>query len=150
MAPPMHPAPCMSTTMLPCMDKVRFYKLFGIKRSADVGAASSYGHSSGYSSSQPYLPSSQGYRADGGISTLPSQSTMSPYGRNGSISSSYSQDSGHLARIGVTGAQPQGMFTRNLIGSLAASAFRLNDTDDHIGVWFILQDLSVRTEGPFR
>lgn len=48
------------------------------------------------------------------------------------------------------GGQPQGMFTRNLIGSLAASAFRLSDTNDKIGVWFVLQDLSVRTEGPFR
>ena len=43
-----------------------------------------------------------------------------------------------------------GMFTRNLIGSLSASAFRLTDPDDRIGVWFILQDLSVRTEGMFR
>lgn len=42
------------------------------------------------------------------------------------------------------------MFTRNLIGSLSASAFRLTDPDNKIGVWFILQDLSVRTEGTFR
>ncbi|KAI9814771.1 MAG: Velvet complex subunit ryp3 [Pycnora praestabilis] len=45
---------------------------------------------------------------------------------------------------------PSGMFTRNLIGSLSASAFRLTDPDNKIGVWFILQDLSVRTEGTFR
>lgn len=45
---------------------------------------------------------------------------------------------------------PTGMFTRNLIGSLAASAFRLTDPDDRIGIWFVLQDLSVRTEGQFR
>jgi len=45
---------------------------------------------------------------------------------------------------------PSGMFTRNLIGSLSASAFRLTDPDNKIGVWFILQDLSVRTEGNFR
>lgn len=45
---------------------------------------------------------------------------------------------------------PGGMFTRNLIGSLSASAFRLTDTENKIGVWFILQDLSVRTEGTFR
>jgi hypothetical protein len=45
---------------------------------------------------------------------------------------------------------PTGMFTRNLIGSLSASAFRLTDPDNKIGVWFILQDLSVRTEGHFR
>ncbi|KAK3394089.1 velvet factor-domain-containing protein [Podospora didyma] len=53
-------------------------------------------------------------------------------------------------RLSIGGNQPQGMFTRNLIGSLAASAFRLTDTDDKIGIWFILQDLSVRTEGSFR
>jgi len=45
---------------------------------------------------------------------------------------------------------PSGMFTRNLIGSLTASAFKLTDPDNKIGVWFILQDLSVRTEGSFR
>ena len=45
---------------------------------------------------------------------------------------------------------PGGMFTRNLIGSLSASAFRLTDPENKIGVWFILQDLSVRTEGVFR
>jgi hypothetical protein len=47
-------------------------------------------------------------------------------------------------------SNPSGMFTRNLIGSLAASAFRLTDPDDKIGIWFVLQDLSVRTEGNFR
>ena len=50
----------------------------------------------------------------------------------------------------VSNSQPQGMFTRNLIGSLAASAFRLTDNNDKIGIWFVLQDLSVRTEGNFR
>ncbi|KAL8900800.1 MAG: hypothetical protein Q9207_005521 [Kuettlingeria erythrocarpa] len=45
---------------------------------------------------------------------------------------------------------PAGMFTRNLIGSLGVSAFKLTDTDNNMGVWFILQDLSVRTEGTFR
>jgi len=45
---------------------------------------------------------------------------------------------------------PTGMYTRNLIGSLAASAARLTDPEDRIGIWFVLQDLSVRTEGEFR
>ena len=54
------------------------------------------------------------------------------------------------ARGPVSATQPTGMFTRNLIGSLAASAFRLTDPDDRIGIWFVLQDLSVRTEGTFR
>ncbi|KAG9245980.1 velvet factor [Calycina marina] len=47
-------------------------------------------------------------------------------------------------------AIPAGMYTRNLIGSLSASAFRLTDQNDFIGIWFVLQDLSVRTEGDFR
>ncbi|KAF2683439.1 hypothetical protein K458DRAFT_390053 [Lentithecium fluviatile CBS 122367] len=51
-------------------------------------------------------------------------------------------------------AQPQasatGMFTRNLIGSLTVNAFKLTDTEGKIGFWFVLQDLSVRTEGSFR
>ncbi|EFW13315.1 Velvet complex subunit ryp3 [Coccidioides posadasii str. Silveira] len=46
--------------------------------------------------------------------------------------------------------QPTGMFTRNLIGSLSASAFKLTDPENKLGIWFILQDLSVRTEGAFR
>jgi hypothetical protein len=52
--------------------------------------------------------------------------------------------------LSAQSAAPGGMFTRNLIGSLSASAFRLTDPDNKIGVWFILQDLSVRTEGNFR
>ncbi|MCJ1483611.1 hypothetical protein MMC06_003779 [Schaereria dolodes] len=47
-------------------------------------------------------------------------------------------------------AAPSGMFTRNLIGSLCVSAFKLTDPDNTLGIWFILQDLSVRTEGSFR
>jgi len=43
-----------------------------------------------------------------------------------------------------------GMFTRNLIGSLTVNAFRLTDTENKVGFWFVLQDLSVRTEGIFR
>lgn len=60
------------------------------------------------------------------------------------------QFGGIAPRMSITASQPQGMFTRNLIGSLAASAFRLTDVQDKIGIWFILQDLSVRTEGCFR
>ncbi|KAG8623283.1 hypothetical protein KVT40_008259 [Elsinoe batatas] len=46
--------------------------------------------------------------------------------------------------------QQSGMFTRNLIGSLTVNAFTLKDSDGKLGHWFILQDLSVRTEGSFR
>ncbi|KFX98885.1 hypothetical protein O988_04155 [Pseudogymnoascus sp. VKM F-3808] len=43
-----------------------------------------------------------------------------------------------------------GMMTRNIIGSLAASASKLADPHDKIGIWFVLQDMSIRTEGNFR
>ncbi|OAL06649.1 hypothetical protein IQ06DRAFT_236877 [Phaeosphaeriaceae sp. SRC1lsM3a] len=40
--------------------------------------------------------------------------------------------------------------TRNLIGMNAVNACRLTDTNGKLGLWFVLQDLSVRTEGSFR
>lgn len=40
--------------------------------------------------------------------------------------------------------------TRNLIGSLVASAAKLFDTNDQLGIYFVFQDLSIRTEGTFR
>ena len=53
---------------------------------------------------------------------------------------------------GPNGLDPHanGMYTRNLIGSLCANAFKLTDPDEKMGEWFVLQDLSVRTEGTFR
>jgi hypothetical protein len=44
----------------------------------------------------------------------------------------------------------QTTFTRNLIGSLSVNASRLKDPQGEEGFWFVLQDLSVRTEGMFR
>jgi hypothetical protein len=46
--------------------------------------------------------------------------------------------------------QTTGMFTRNLIGSLTTNACLLKDENKVAGIWFILQDLSVRTEDWFR
>lgn len=40
--------------------------------------------------------------------------------------------------------------TRNLIGQASVSSGRLNDPSGKPGIWFVLQDLSVRTEGTFR
>lgn len=42
------------------------------------------------------------------------------------------------------------MYTRNLIGSLTVNAARLRNNEEKEGFWFVLQDLSVRTEGFFR
>jgi hypothetical protein len=77
-----------------------------------------------------------------------SQLVGSPYGGPPRVYEP--QFGGMPQRMSISGNPPSGMFTRNLIGSLAASAFRLQDTIDKIGIWFILQDLSVRTEGCFR
>ncbi|KAH6634439.1 velvet factor-domain-containing protein [Chaetomium sp. MPI-SDFR-AT-0129] len=75
------------------------------------------------------------------------QMVASPYGP----ARVYEPQLGNMPqRMSMSGNPPSGMFTRNLIGSLAASAFRLQDPQDKIGIWFILQDLSVRTEGCFR
>jgi Velvet factor len=76
----------------------------------------------------------QGYHSSGPYSSG-SSSMHHAYGQ----SDDYGQSS-----------QGGGQFTRNLIGSLTASAFRLKDDKDVLGIWFILQDLSVRTEGMFR
>jgi hypothetical protein len=101
-----------------------------------------------YGPAQQYYPH-QNYRSEGGITSLPSQS-MAPYSRNG-MPPGYGPDETAMSRaIGQPVDQRGGMFTRNLIGSLAASAFKLSDTNDRLGIWFILQDLSVRTEGAFR
>ncbi|KAM5356336.1 hypothetical protein ACJ41O_002982 [Fusarium nematophilum] len=108
------------------------------------GQAPSYPSSGSYGPPQQYYPRHGGYGADAAVPPPPGQSNMAPF-RNG-----YGQEQNALTRMAVVGGQPQGMFTRNLIGSLAASAFRLCDTEDRLGIWFVLQDLSVRTEGPFR
>ncbi|KAI8140953.1 velvet factor [Fennellomyces sp. T-0311] len=39
---------------------------------------------------------------------------------------------------------------RNLIGGLATNAYQLKDLERELGVFFIFQDLSIRTEGRFR
>lgn len=41
-------------------------------------------------------------------------------------------------------------YTRNFVGASVASANILKDENDHLGVFFVLQDLSVRTEGVYR
>ena len=47
-------------------------------------------------------------------------------------------------------AHTTGMFTRNLIGNVVVNATKLKDHNKEEGLWFVFQDLSVRTEGNFR
>ncbi|KAG5971982.1 Velvet complex subunit 2 [Claviceps digitariae] len=115
---------------------------------SSYGQAPAYPPNNSYGPPQQFFPHHQSYRSD----AVPSQSSVSPYQRNNSTGGApaYIPEHGCMTRMAIVSGQPQGMFTRNLIGSLAASAFRLSDTEEHIGIWFVLQDLSVRTEGPFR
>ncbi len=108
-----------------------------------------YGMSpNGYAPPTPYYSPTGDFRQDlPGVPQLPSQGPGMPYGTPRGMYSP--QDAISMSQRMSMGA-PSGMFTRNLIGSLAASAFRLTDPQDKIGIWFILQDLSVRTEGTFR
>jgi len=98
-------------------------------------------------------PSPGGYYSSSGGMHTPIAADYPPPSQQQYSARSYSQpDIAHQQppRMAQNNGTPQGMFTRNLIGSLAASAFRLTDPDDRIGIWFVLQDLSVRTEGNFR
>jgi len=99
----------------------------------------------GYGPPNQYYPQESGFRPD-----LPAHMQPIPSQTVGARMMYPGMDPMGMGRLPQGGSQPQGMFTRNLIGSLAASAFRLSDTGDKIGIWFILQDLSVRTEGTFR
>lgn len=40
--------------------------------------------------------------------------------------------------------------TRNLIGNNVTNAFKLYDDQNRLGIWFVLQDLSIRIEGQFK
>jgi Velvet factor len=51
---------------------------------------------------------------------------------------------------GTNNDSPSPAATRNLIGSLVSSAAKLFDTEDQLGIYFVFQDLSIRTEGTFR
>lgn len=100
-----------------------------------MDAASPYPSGGSYAPPQQFFPHQQ--------------NSMTPYGGTG-LPTEILSDDVPVAGMAVVGSQPSGMFTRNLIGSLVVSAFRLNDTTGKIGIWFVLQDLSVRTEGFFR
>ncbi|KAK2009942.1 developmental regulator VelB [Colletotrichum eremochloae] len=101
------------------------------------GMASGSSYPPAYQSSNPqFAPPTQYFPQHANPAPVPSQADMA-YGA-------------HRQSLSMAASQPQGMFTRNLIGSTASSAFKLNDPEDHVGIWFIMQDLSVRTEGHFR
>ncbi|PQE20766.1 developmental regulator protein [Rutstroemia sp. NJR-2017a BBW] len=103
------------------------------------GGNGNYQSSNSYQqqASSPPPPASQGVQSHTNLAAYNRAFASTPHDLN-------------ITRLPVSSTSPTGMYTRNLIGSLSASAFRLTDPDDRIGIWFVLQDLSVRTEGDFR
>ncbi|RAL63226.1 hypothetical protein DID88_004304 [Monilinia fructigena] len=108
------------------------------------------GQQPGYSGN-PNYPPQNGYQQPNYYYPQTSQPVTSHNNQDPYPSRPYTPQDLGMGRMPMSQTNPpQGMFTRNLIGSLSASAFRLTDPDDRIGIWFVLQDLSVRTEGDFR
>ncbi|KAF2212921.1 hypothetical protein CERZMDRAFT_67815 [Cercospora zeae-maydis SCOH1-5] len=91
------------------------------------------------------------YMTEGGppfyaaVPVHPAQVTRPSYG-GGMFYGQMGQPIGYPA----TPQPSSAMYTRNLIGSLTVNAARLTDNEGKQGFWFVLQDLSVRTEGFFR
>jgi len=96
-----------------------------------------------YGPPQQYYPHDGVYRSDQSTSSAPSQRF-----EGSAPSLGYSETSG--PSVAYVHDQYKGALNRNLIGSVAASAFCLTDTNDREGIWFVLQDLSVRLEGSYR
>ncbi|KAI3616591.1 developmental regulator [Moniliophthora roreri] len=69
------------------------------------------------------------------------QSNNAPQNGNGNTSQ---------AQASVGMALPRHTYTRTLVGPLSANATRLLDEHRKPGIFFLFQDLSVRTEGTFR
>jgi hypothetical protein len=83
---------------------------------------------------------------------------LNPYGHH-HVPQGYATTTGGYAQYGTAYGQNPAQtmtapmtsnHTRNLIGMNAVNACRLNDLENKTGFWFVLQDLSVRTEGTFR
>ncbi|KAK9460708.1 velvet factor-domain-containing protein [Lipomyces oligophaga] len=90
------------------------------------------------------------------VSTLPvSAASASPFRGQGSRASGLPNTTNASTTVpALANAPPTLTFVappiKNLIGSVVATAFKLHDPDGNLGVWFVLQDLSVRTEGEFK
>lgn len=95
---------------------------------------------------QPVYSTVPGYMNINGRPTMVSNYPMQGYAPNGQMY--YPQQPGHVSYIPPQ--QNNAMYTRNLIGSLTVNASKLTDDQGKPGYWFVLQDLSVRTEGFFR
>jgi hypothetical protein len=169
-APSMYPAPtAVSSTQQPYQNQYGYnqygqppqqyvYNAFGQMVPVQQGYMPptmdpSGGHQVFFHTGQSVVPLEQSAAVQGNV--VPSQAvgprqSFTQLGAHPGAAMPYAPNaSGEGAGPGP-GQGQAGMFTRNLIGSLCASAARLADPSDRIGIWFVLQDLSIRTEGSFR
>lgn len=75
---------------------------------------------------------------------------VSAYVDMGYSSQSFGMTPGYMYPHYMSQTTSNVMYTRNLIGSLTVNASLLKDLEGNLGYWFVLSDLSVRTEGWFR
>ncbi|KAF7355589.1 Velvet complex subunit B [Mycena sanguinolenta] len=96
-----------------------------------------------YDSSALYSSASSPY-------SHPPQQAQQPYfppsNSAGPGSSSYAQGTPPA----LPAANPRSAYTRTLVGPLSSNGYRLLDEHRKPGIFFLFQDLSVRTEGTFR
>ncbi|KAI0068580.1 hypothetical protein BV25DRAFT_1866564 [Artomyces pyxidatus] len=95
---------------------------------------------------QPGSPAPRGasYTTTGVVAGLQNP----PYGE--SQYASYGQRRAQAASVSPISPLPGHAYTRTLVGPLSANACRLLDEHRRPGVFFLFQDLSIRTEGSFR
>ncbi|KAF9238759.1 velvet factor [Melanogaster broomeanus] len=84
-----------------------------------------------------------------GTSTYPQQSSHIPYYQNNYAQSSASSSPPPPPPASIH-PLPRHTYTRTLVGPLSSNACRLLDEHRKPGIFFLFQDLSVRTEGTFR
>jgi hypothetical protein len=117
-----------------CLEPIRSSDLQKVHSSLNSNGG--YAHPPMLPSQQSYLP--RDYRSGQSLSTLGTQSYDAPTTYAESSAPSIAQFSGKASS------------RFNLIGSRAATAFILKDTEQKTGVWFVLQDLSIRHEEFYR
>ncbi|KAF9226703.1 hypothetical protein BS17DRAFT_696854 [Gyrodon lividus] len=109
-------------------------------------------HQWNQSHQESYAPPGQGsYDASTlyGAPAYPQQSPQMPYYQNNYAQSSTSSSSPPPPPAS-THPLPRHTYTRTLVGPLSSNACRLLDEHRRPGIFFLFQDLSVRTEGTFR
>lgn len=126
------------------------------------GGSGSYGQSNHHMQSpfdlrfnQQQYP--QSYNTSPSVFSRSDHRSPTEYSRS-SYSSQYSAGPSHSLRPEARGSTEytrssngqSGNVTKNLIGTAVASAHMLHDLNKNEGLWFVFQDLSVRTEGFFR